>query len=157
MPSLDVDWTGTYSWKTYIKPVRLNAVSTYLVPARVAAFVAVICLWTVHMAAADDQAMLLRVFLKDGTSLVSYGEPARVDNRVVFSMPTSSSVNDPQLQLINLSIDHIDWERTDRYSQTARSARYMATQAEAHYAMLTAEVGQALNDISQTTEALKRL
>ena len=38
-----------------------------------------------------DVAPLFRVFLKDGTSLVSYGEMARVDDRVVFSMPTSAS------------------------------------------------------------------
>jgi len=116
-----------------------------------------ICLCAAGLKAADDQAMLLRVFLKDGTSLVSYGEPARVDDRVVFSMPTSSSLADPELQLINLSVSHVDWERTERYAESARSDRYMATQADAHYAMLTAEVGQALNDITQTTDPLKRL
>src|SRR5437773_12043575 len=36
-----------------------------------------------------DDAILLRVFLSDGRSLVSYGEPARVAGRVVFSMPSS--------------------------------------------------------------------
>src|SRR5690349_11972552 len=51
---------------------------------------------------AADLAPLFRVFLKDHTSLVSYGEMARVDNRVVFSMPTSSSDAAPQLQLINI-------------------------------------------------------
>lgn len=124
---------------------------------RLAVGVAAVLLCATPVAAADDQPMLLRVFLKDGTSIVSYGEPARVDNRVVFSMPTSSSVSDPELQLINLSVDHVDWERTDRYAQAARSDRYMATQADAHYAMLTAEVGQALNDISQTIDPLRRL
>ena len=39
-------------------------------------------------APAADEATLLRVFLTDGTSLVSYGEPARVSDRVIFSMPT---------------------------------------------------------------------
>ena len=107
--------------------------------------------------AADDQAMLLRVFLTDGTSLVSYGEPARVGDRVVFSLPTSASLTDPELQLINLSADHVDWDRTSRYAESARSARYMVTQADVHYAMLTAEVGQALNDISQTTDPARRL
>ena len=36
---------------------------------------------------AADEATLLRVFLTDGTSLVSYGEPAKVSDRVIFSMP----------------------------------------------------------------------
>ena len=38
-------------------------------------------------AAAADDVTLLRVFLTDGTALVSYGEPARIGDRVVFSMP----------------------------------------------------------------------
>ena len=52
----------------------------------------VLCLLTraaLDCRAADD-ATLFRVFLKDGTSLVSYGEFARVGDRVVFSMPTAA-------------------------------------------------------------------
>ena len=47
-------------------------------------------------------APLFRVFLKDGTSLVSYGELARVEDRVVFSMPTSASPDNPQLHLVDI-------------------------------------------------------
>ena len=54
-----------------------------------AALVATLCL--VPRSHAADDATLLRVFLKDGTSLVSYGEPARVGDRVVFSMPTAAT------------------------------------------------------------------
>ena len=54
-------------------------------------------------AAAADDVTLLRVFLKDGTVLVSYGEPARVDDRVVFSMPTAATPN-PPLHLVNLAV-----------------------------------------------------
>src|SRR5216683_4107835 len=108
-------------------------------------------------AVADDDATVFRVVLTGGTSLVSYGGLARVNDRVVFSMPTSASVNDPQLQLVSLSADHIDWDRTMRYAEAVRSARYMVTQADAHYAMLTAEIGQALNDISLTTDPASRL
>jgi len=43
----------------------------------------------------SDEATLLRVFLIDGTSLVSYGEPARVSDRVIFSMPTATTPNPP--------------------------------------------------------------
>ena len=42
-----------------------------------------------------QEAPLFRVFLKDGTTLVSYGELARVGDRVVFSMPTSASMDNP--------------------------------------------------------------
>src|SRR5438309_4059850 len=121
------------------------------------AFVVAVGLFTAHAALADDDSTVLRVFLKDGLSLVSYGEYARVNDRVVYSMPTSASVNDPQLQLVSLSADHVDWDRTTRYAEAARSARYMVTQADAHYAMLTVEIGQALNDISLTTDPARRL
>src|SRR5229473_1446225 len=122
-----------------------------------AAFVVAIGLLAAHTALADDDPTMFRVFLKDGMSLVSYGEFARVNDRVVFSMPTSASVNDPQLQLVSLSADDVDWDRTTRYAEAARSARYMVTQADAHYVMLTAEIGQALNDISLTTDLASRL
>src|SRR5439155_7971118 len=56
-------------------------------------------------AAANDDATLLRVFLTDGTSLVSYGEPARVGDRIIFSMPTAAIPN-PPLQLVNLRPNH---------------------------------------------------
>src|ERR1700676_4859631 len=102
-----------------------------------AAFVVAIGLFTPHTALADDDPTVFRVFLKDGMSLVSYGEFARVNDRVVFSMPTSASASDPQLQLVSLSADHVDWDRTTRYAEAVRSARYMVTQADAHYALLT--------------------
>jgi len=121
------------------------------------AVIVFVCLSVALGVAAQNDATEFRVFLKDGTSLVSFGEFARVDNRVVFSMPTSMSDDDPQLQLINLSADHVDWEKTTRYTESVRSARYMATQAEAHYSMLTAEIAQAINDVQSTAEPARRL
>jgi len=54
--------------------------------------VATLCLLTVARPSdAADDATLLRVFLRDGTSLLSYGEFARVADRVVFSMPIDST------------------------------------------------------------------
>ena len=107
-------------------------------------------------AAAADNATLLRVFLKDGASLVSYGEPARVGDRVVFSMPTSSAPNAP-LHLVDLAAARVDWDRTNRYAMSARAAHYVATQAENDYAILSNEIAQALNDVTLTTDPVKRL
>src|ERR1700738_1211221 len=90
-----------------------------------AAFVVAIGLFTSHTVLAHADPTGVRVFLKDGVSLVSYGEFARVNDRVVFSMPTSASVNDPQLQLVSLSADHVDWDRPTSYAGAARSARYI--------------------------------
>jgi hypothetical protein len=104
----------------------------------------------------DDAATLLRVFLRDGTSLVSYGEPARVGDRVVFSMPTEVTPN-PALHLVNLPADRVDWDRTDRYANAARAAQYLKSQAELDYAALSNQLAQALNDVASTTDQAQRL
>src|SRR5262245_22952781 len=76
------------------------------------------------VASIRSEAPLFRVFLKDGTTLVSYGEFARVADRVVFSMPTSASAENPQLHLVDISSDRVDWERTVNYAETTRARRY---------------------------------
>ncbi len=104
-----------------------------------------------------ETAPLFRVFLKDGGSLVSFGEFARVDNRIVFSMPTSASFDNPDLQLVDLAADRIDWERTDRYAESIRATRYLQARAESDYALLTGEIAQALNDIGLADNPRDRL
>lgn len=118
----------------------------------------------VRPASADDSppsagasAPLLRVFLKDGRSLVSYGEYARVDGRVVFSMPTSAAVDRPDLHLVDLSADRVDWARTTAYTEASRASHYLRTRADADYALLTGDIAQALNDISLTTDSRERV
>jgi len=120
-----------------------------------AAVLAAVLSIPVHAAAADDP-VLLRVFLADGTSLLSYGEPARVGDRVVFSMPTAAGPN-PPLHLVNLPAARVDWDRTNRYTTTAQGKRYLATQADADYAALSNEVAATLNDIASTTDPRARL
>ena len=44
-------------------------------------------IWMCTFPAYADTATLFRVFLNNGTAVVSYGEYARVGDRVVFSMP----------------------------------------------------------------------
>jgi hypothetical protein len=106
--------------------------------------------------ASADEGTLLRVFLKDGTSLVSFGEPARVGDRVVFSMPTAATPN-PPLHLVDLPIAQVDWDRTNRYATAARAAHYVATQADADYAALSNELAQTLNDVARLTDTGERL
>jgi hypothetical protein len=107
-------------------------------------------------APAADGATLLRVFLVDGTSLVSYGEPARVGDRVIFSMPTAATPN-PPLHLVNLPIARVDWDRTSRYAATARASHYVETQAENDYAALSNDVASTLNEVAATAEPSQRL
>src|SRR2546421_2377652 len=85
-----------------------------------AAAIVALVLLSVHDAAAADDATLLRVFLTDGTSLVSYGEPALAGSRVVFSMPTASTPNPPP-HLVNLPPHPGDWARTSRYAAHPRA------------------------------------
>lgn len=106
---------------------------------------------------APDGATIYRVFLTDGTSLVSYGEPARVGDRIVFSMPTTASLDNPSLHLVNLAAERVDWPRTARYAESARAQRYFATSAETDYAELTSQVATALAGVSTTTDPATRV
>src|SRR5256885_6024918 len=107
-------------------------------------------------APSGNDATLFRVFLKDGASLVSYGEIARVGDRVIFSMPTGAG-SPPPLHLTNVAADRIDWPRTDRYALSARSGRYIETQAENDYSELSNQVAQTLNEVGTTSEPARRL
>jgi hypothetical protein len=105
---------------------------------------------------ADGGATLFRVFLKDGGTLVSYGEVARVGDRVVFSMPVGVG-NPPTLHLTTLAATRVDWDRTERYAMSARAGRYIETQAENDYIELSNQVAQTLNDVGQISDPAKRL
>lgn len=100
---------------------------------------------------------LLRIFLTDGTALVSYGEFARVGNRVVFSMPLGASGSEPRLHLVNIAASAVDWPRTTRYQDAARYLRYAVTRGEADFAELSATVARALNEVALAAEPPRRL
>ena len=119
-------------------------------------FIALCLLAAGRTSAAADDATLFRVFLMDGSSLVSYGEFARVEDRVVFSMPTSAAPS-PPLHLVNISADRVDWDRTNRYAASARAAHYIETRAENDYAALSNDLVQTLNEVAHTSDPAKRL
>jgi len=123
----------------------------------VVAVVAIVASLSTAPGAEADDATLLRVFLVDGTTVVSYGEYARVGDRVVFSMPLGGEERAPALQLVNLPAAVVDWERTARYADAARRAQYAATRGESDYALLTARMARVLNGIVQVTDAAARL
>jgi hypothetical protein len=107
--------------------------------------------------AAADDGPLLRVFLKDGTTIACYGEYARVDDRVVLSLPLGKKNGKSQLQLVSVPAARVDWHRTERYRESARAARYAATRGEQDFTQLTAAVATTLNDIARTTDPVRRL
>jgi hypothetical protein len=104
-----------------------------------------------------DDATLFRLFLKDGTALVSYGEFARVGDRVIFSIPTSAPDANPTLHVVNMAADRVDWERTNRYADSARATHYITTQAETDYAAISNEVARTLNEVAVAPSAAGRL
>src|SRR5215471_8515021 len=86
---------------------------------------------------------LYRVFLRDGSTIVSYGEYARVGDRLVVSLPLGGTDDTPQLQLLSLPSDAIDWEKTDAYAESARAARYAQTRGPDDFAQLSNAVTSA--------------
>ena len=90
-------------------------------------------------------------------SIVSYGEFARVADRVVLSIPLGDPAESPALQLISIPEVSVDWERTDRYSDAVRAKRYGETRGENDFAMLSARVTEALNQIALTSDPARRL
>ena len=98
-----------------------------------------------------------RVFLKDGSTLVSFGEWARVDNFVVFSMPLTASGDSPDLHLVSLPVERVDLARSESYADQVRAARYAATQGEADFARLSQDVANALNQVALIADPMERL
>ena len=100
---------------------------------------------------------LFRIFLTDGTEVVSYGEYARVGDEVVFSMAVGRSADDPRVQLVTLPAAKVDWLRTDRSSEAARADHYATTRGDEDFAQLSNEVARVLNDIALSTDRSRAL
>ncbi|MCA1586510.1 MAG: hypothetical protein LC791_17630, partial [Acidobacteria bacterium] len=99
---------------------------------------------------------IYRLFLTDGTSLASFGEWARLDDRVVFSMPLSVSAT-PDLHLVSIPTDRVDWEKTDRYTAAARASHYALTRGDADFAKLSATIAHTLNEVALEKDPQQRL
>ena len=100
--------------------------------------------------------MLLRLFLNDGTSLVCYGEFARVNDQVIFSMLVGGSA-EPRLHAVTLPARTIDWARTDRHVTSARYQRYALTRGDEDFLRLNNDVAAVLNEILITGDRARAL
>jgi hypothetical protein len=109
------------------------------------------------MAAHAADATLFRLFLTDGSTVVSFGEYARVADRVIFSMPVGGPVDQPRLHVVTLPANLIDWNRTDRYAESARYYQYADTRGEEDFVRLTNDVARVLNEIALTTDRSRAL
>jgi hypothetical protein len=103
------------------------------------------------------ETLLYRVFLTDGSVLVSFGEFARVADRVIVSIPVGEGTAGPDLQPVSISETMVDWEKTDRYRDAVRARRYGETRGEDDFAMLSGRVVEALNQVALTPEPERRL
>lgn len=106
---------------------------------------------------AAPEKVLYRIFLQDGTAIVSYGEYTRVADRVVFSIPIGALEPTPQLQLVSISDTAVDWRRTEEYTEAIRARRYAETRGEEDFAILSSHVAAALNDVALTKDPVRRL
>src|SRR5689334_8358562 len=121
-------------------------------------FLAALVIWACAVPAqAASDATLFRLFLKDGSTMVSYGEYTKVEDRVVFSMPVGGSLAEPRLQVVWIPAASVDWPRTDRYADSARVQHYAETQGEEDFAILNNEVARVLNDIALSTNRTRAL
>ena len=106
---------------------------------------------------APVEASLYRVFLRDGSTLLSYGEFARVSDRIVMSVPLGDSAAIPDLHLVSIPSETVDWEKTDAYAESVRAARYAGTRGPDDFAMLNNAVTIALSDIAQTNDPARKI
>ena len=100
---------------------------------------------------------LFRIFLSDGRVLSSYGEWARLDNRVIFSMPTNLTRDPIELHLVSIPSDRVNWARTEAYAESVRAAAYVSTRGDADFAAFTAELAKVLNDVAKIQDPAARL
>jgi hypothetical protein len=108
-----------------------------------------VCLMGASRAAfAGSDVTLFRLYMLDGSVLTSYGEFARVEDSVVFSMPVGGSPEEPRIQVTSVKAALVDWPRTEKYSASARFQRYAETRGEEDFRILSNEVAVALNDIA---------
>jgi hypothetical protein len=103
------------------------------------------------------EAALYRVFLRDGGTLVSYGEFAHVADGVVLSIPVGGTESSPVLHLVTIAAADVDWDRTNAYVQAARARRYADTRGDIDFAKLSRDVADILFQAGSVDDAAKRL
>jgi len=108
-------------------------------------------------AAAHASSPSHRIFLTDGTALVSFGEFARTNGRVVFTLPIGPVASPDVLQVVTLPETVIDWDRTNRYADAVRRSLYASTRGDEDYAALTGSVARALGDMAFAPDVSAKL
>ncbi len=98
------------------------------------------------------RASLLRVFLKDGHALPSYGQPTQVADRLVFVLPVGDLASHVELQLMSLPVATVDLARTARYADAVLARDYAETRGPAEYSQIAADVNLTLAALEKETD-----
>lgn len=96
--------------------------------------------------AAVAEVLLFRLYLTDGTSLVTYGEFARVGDEVVFSMVAGGG-EAPRLHAATLPARAVDWPKTEAAAASTRQQWYVRTRGEEDFERLSDDVAAVLSAI----------
>ena len=120
-------------------------------------FAAVLMITVAVPGLAQQPTQLYRVFLGDGSSLASFGEWARVGDRVIFSMPLTPAAGPGELHLVSLPVNRVDLPRTEQYADAVRAANYAASRGEADFAHLSNTVAHTLNQVALIPDPRQRL
>ena len=114
-------------------------------------------LWLAAPATASAaDALLFRLYLTDGTSVVSYGEFARVGDHVVFSLLMGAGT-EPRLHAATLPASSVDWARTSQHAASTRQQWYARTRGEEDFRRLSDEVASVLNTVVMTRDRTRAL
>ena len=94
--------------------------------------------------------------LRDGTTLFSYGDYARVDEQIAFMLPFDDS-DSPRVEAVSLLESALDLESTTRSAEAARALRYAATRGPKEFDNLLEEVSAVLTAVPSDPDPLGRV
>ena len=98
-----------------------------------------------------------RIFLRDGRVLSSYGEPAQVEDDLVFVVSQGVKGGAEAHDLITVPIFKVNMERTLEYATALRAAKYGATRGEKEYQEFTADIARAMAAIEASDDKDRRI
>lgn len=99
---------------------------------------------------------MFRVFLKDGTPLVCWGEYARVGDRLVLTVPVGTGTR-TTYEFVSIPVDKVDLVKTERYAEAVRAAQFAATRGKTEYAQISDKLAEQLSSIANIPDPKQRL
>jgi hypothetical protein len=108
------------------------------------------------MSAGPAPVPVFRVFLKDGTALACWGEYARVDDRLVLTVPIGQGPR-TAYEFVSVPVSRVDLVKTERYAEAVRAAQFAATRGASEYTALSERLSAQLAEIAALPDPKERL